>query len=312
MAQLRSDVPAVLRAAARQLREKPIKTRMGAFGVLRELVLVMPEAVTADPGLLVPGIVSALNVRQLTAVHSVHVVRELLHLQTGCEMTCEAAGQTLQWHHQHKTCLQHWWTVSESCGACRCAGQQQQRLQSEDAGAPVPAHRAGHPPGGGLPAVAAEARAPGADSRRRTLLQGARALPDTMPCLMLMTTAAAATCVLFDGRRAVQTPRLLSASHNCKPSVHMRIHGMRLPVSDHWLSCDCCCAKLASLIMALRCCAGVRAGAAGDGADGAHHSARRRRRRARKARGPSTCPLCLDLDVTLEDRRDSVVFYEGA
>jgi len=63
LGQLRSDVPAVLRAAAKQLREKPIKTRMGAFGVLRDLVLVMPEAVTTDPGLLVPGIVNALNVR---------------------------------------------------------------------------------------------------------------------------------------------------------------------------------------------------------------------------------------------------------
>ena len=66
LGQLRSDVPAVLRAAAKQLREKPIKTRMGAFGVLRELVLVMPEAVTTDPGLMVPGIVNALNVRRPT------------------------------------------------------------------------------------------------------------------------------------------------------------------------------------------------------------------------------------------------------
>jgi len=65
LGQLRSDVPAVLRAAAKQLREKPIKTRMGAFGVLRDLVLVMPEAVTTDPGLLVPGIINALNVRPL-------------------------------------------------------------------------------------------------------------------------------------------------------------------------------------------------------------------------------------------------------
>ena len=63
LSQLRSDVPAVLRAAAKQLREKSIKTRIGAFVVLRELVVVVPSAVSTDPGLLVPAIVSALNVR---------------------------------------------------------------------------------------------------------------------------------------------------------------------------------------------------------------------------------------------------------
>ena len=59
---LSADVPALLRATARQLREKSAKTRAGAFTVLRELLLALPGAVSGHVPLLLPGIIAALNV----------------------------------------------------------------------------------------------------------------------------------------------------------------------------------------------------------------------------------------------------------
>ena len=60
--QLRADVPAILRAASRQLRDKSVKTKAGIFQVLKELVAVLPDATAADIDQLVPGILAALNV----------------------------------------------------------------------------------------------------------------------------------------------------------------------------------------------------------------------------------------------------------
>lgn len=61
---LKGDADAIIKAAARQLKDKSIKTRSGIFLALRELVLVLPEACTAEyMGLLVPAILQALKVR---------------------------------------------------------------------------------------------------------------------------------------------------------------------------------------------------------------------------------------------------------
>ena len=59
---LRADVPTILRATARQLKDKSPKTKAGAIQVLKELVDVLPEAIAADIDQLVPGILAALNV----------------------------------------------------------------------------------------------------------------------------------------------------------------------------------------------------------------------------------------------------------
>ena len=60
---LAADVPALLRATARQLKEKSAKTRAGAFTVLRELLLALPSAVSGHVPLSLPGVLAALNVR---------------------------------------------------------------------------------------------------------------------------------------------------------------------------------------------------------------------------------------------------------
>ena len=61
-AQLSADVPAVLRAASRQLRDKSPKMRAAVFQVLKELIIAVPTSVTKDIDQLMTGIISALNV----------------------------------------------------------------------------------------------------------------------------------------------------------------------------------------------------------------------------------------------------------
>lgn len=60
--QLAADVPAILRVVARQLRDKPPKTKGGLFQVLKELVTAQPAATAAGVDQLVAGIVAALEV----------------------------------------------------------------------------------------------------------------------------------------------------------------------------------------------------------------------------------------------------------
>jgi hypothetical protein len=60
---LHADVPAIIRACARQLKEKNPKTRMAVFGLMRELMGVAPAPVAEQLPLLVPGITAALSVR---------------------------------------------------------------------------------------------------------------------------------------------------------------------------------------------------------------------------------------------------------
>jgi len=61
MALLTADVPAVVRATARQLAGRSPKARAGALGALRELAAVAPEAAAAQAGAIVPGVVAALR-----------------------------------------------------------------------------------------------------------------------------------------------------------------------------------------------------------------------------------------------------------
>lgn len=53
---LQSQIPDIVRAIHKQLREKSIKTRQGCFSLLTELVLVVPGALTDHLGALVPGV----------------------------------------------------------------------------------------------------------------------------------------------------------------------------------------------------------------------------------------------------------------
>ncbi|KAG2500009.1 hypothetical protein HYH03_002291 [Edaphochlamys debaryana] len=59
---LSADVPSIVKASARQLRDKSAKTRVGVFGgVLRQLVAVAAPAVAGQVEALVPGVLAALN-----------------------------------------------------------------------------------------------------------------------------------------------------------------------------------------------------------------------------------------------------------
>ncbi len=62
LALLAADVPAVVKAAAKQLGEKSVKTRVGVFGVLRELLGVLPDSLAQHVAALLPGVLHALQV----------------------------------------------------------------------------------------------------------------------------------------------------------------------------------------------------------------------------------------------------------
>ncbi|KAI4988162.1 hypothetical protein ZWY2020_029792, partial [Hordeum vulgare] len=64
---LKQEVPKVVKSINRQLREKSIKTKVGAFSVLKELVVVLPDCLTDHFGSLVPGIEKALNDKSSTS-----------------------------------------------------------------------------------------------------------------------------------------------------------------------------------------------------------------------------------------------------
>ena len=53
---LQVQIPAIVRAIHKQLKEKSIKTRQGCFNLLTELVLVLPGALTEHIPSIVPGI----------------------------------------------------------------------------------------------------------------------------------------------------------------------------------------------------------------------------------------------------------------
>ncbi|VAH24891.1 unnamed protein product [Triticum turgidum subsp. durum] len=64
---LKQEVPKVVKSINRQLREKSIKTKVGAFSVLKELVVVLPDCLADQFGSLVPGIEKALNDKSSTS-----------------------------------------------------------------------------------------------------------------------------------------------------------------------------------------------------------------------------------------------------
>ncbi|CAL5401785.1 unnamed protein product [Camellia sinensis] len=57
---LKQEVPKIVRSITKQLREKSIKTKVGAFSVLKELVVVLPDCLADHIGSLIPGIEKAL------------------------------------------------------------------------------------------------------------------------------------------------------------------------------------------------------------------------------------------------------------
>ncbi|GER38942.1 cullin-associated NEDD8-dissociated protein 1 [Striga asiatica] len=57
---LKQEVPKIVRSINRQLREKSIKTKVGAFSVLKELVIVLPDCLADHIGSLTSGIEKAL------------------------------------------------------------------------------------------------------------------------------------------------------------------------------------------------------------------------------------------------------------
>ncbi|CAI5988630.1 unnamed protein product [Closterium sp. NIES-64] len=61
LAVLREEVPRIVRSLNRQLKEKSLKTRVGVFSVLKELVHVLPNCLTDLIALLIPGIQKALS-----------------------------------------------------------------------------------------------------------------------------------------------------------------------------------------------------------------------------------------------------------
>lgn len=58
----RSDVPSVVKAAVRQLKEKSVRTRQGVFAALQELVAVASDSIGSHTAQMMPGIQVALNV----------------------------------------------------------------------------------------------------------------------------------------------------------------------------------------------------------------------------------------------------------
>ncbi|KAL5647982.1 hypothetical protein ACJX0J_042337, partial [Zea mays] len=58
---LKQEVPKVVKSINRQLREKSIKTKVVAFSVLKDLVVVLPGCLADHFGSLVPGIEKSLN-----------------------------------------------------------------------------------------------------------------------------------------------------------------------------------------------------------------------------------------------------------
>ncbi|XP_042065121.1 cullin-associated NEDD8-dissociated protein 1-like [Salvia splendens] len=57
---LKQEVAKIVRSVNKQLREKSIKTKVGAFSILKELVIVLPDCLADHIGSLTPGIEKAL------------------------------------------------------------------------------------------------------------------------------------------------------------------------------------------------------------------------------------------------------------
>ncbi|XP_060552206.1 cullin-associated NEDD8-dissociated protein 1-like [Ruditapes philippinarum] len=64
---LQTQIPEIVKAIHKQLKEKSVKTRQGCFSLLTELVLVLPGALTDHLPMLVPGIQYALGDKNSTS-----------------------------------------------------------------------------------------------------------------------------------------------------------------------------------------------------------------------------------------------------
>ncbi|RVW44350.1 Cullin-associated NEDD8-dissociated protein 1 [Vitis vinifera] len=64
---LKQEVPKIVKSINRQLREKTIKTKVGAFSVLKELVVVLPDCLADHIGSLISGIEKALSDKSSTS-----------------------------------------------------------------------------------------------------------------------------------------------------------------------------------------------------------------------------------------------------
>jgi cullin-associated NEDD8-dissociated protein 1 len=64
---LKQEVTKIIKSINRQLREKSVKTKVGAFSVLKELVVVLPDCLADHIGSLIPGIEKALNDKSSTS-----------------------------------------------------------------------------------------------------------------------------------------------------------------------------------------------------------------------------------------------------
>ena len=58
---LQTQIPDIIKAIHKRLREKSVKTRQGCFSLLTELVLVLPGALAKHFDQLVPGIIYSLG-----------------------------------------------------------------------------------------------------------------------------------------------------------------------------------------------------------------------------------------------------------
>lgn len=82
---LQQQVPLIVKAVHRQMKEKSIKTRQDCFSLLKELVLVLPGALTNHIPALIPGIQyslgdknssSNMKIDTLAFVHTLLVTHE--------------------------------------------------------------------------------------------------------------------------------------------------------------------------------------------------------------------------------------------
>ncbi|XP_059648314.1 cullin-associated NEDD8-dissociated protein 1 [Cornus florida] len=64
---LKQEVPKIVKSINRQLHEKSLKTKVGAFLVLKELVVVLPDCLADHIGSLIPGIEKALCDKSATS-----------------------------------------------------------------------------------------------------------------------------------------------------------------------------------------------------------------------------------------------------
>jgi len=79
---LRALVPKIVAGITKQLKEKSVKTRSGAFALLRELVIVLPGGLNSHVASLVPGIQFSLgdkNTNSNLKIEALSFLRLLLH-----------------------------------------------------------------------------------------------------------------------------------------------------------------------------------------------------------------------------------------